>query len=711
MNLRRLGRLTRKELRETLRDRRTIVTLVMMPLLVYPLLTMALNRYLLSAGAVTEGYIVGVDDPAVGDWVGGVLGNPLSAPPPAILQSSGGRLAEFRVVLAEELPAREALQANQLDLAVESSGVQDGAPIDLQVIAYAGDEASLSARRILIERLQWARLAEAEAASGLGSGPTIEAVVVSGSDEPSNPLALILPLVLVLMTITGAVYPAIDLTAGERERGTMEALMASPVPRLSILLAKYVAVVTVAMATATINLVAMYVTLQASGLMDALSRGAGGGAGTLTPIAMLWVLLLLLLFSCFFAALLLSLTSFARSFKEAQAYLIPVMLLSLAPAMISLLPGIELSGLIAVAPLINVVVLARDILAGSVPVAGAAVAVFSTVVYAGAALTVAASLFGNAAVDRTSESSIGTFFRRPPVGRPESAGGRAAVPSGAVAGLVLAMLVPTSFVVSNTLSRLAAGGLGSAQSPSGSLSPLLWANAAGLILSFGLLPALVTFWNRYSVGETYRFNAPAIGSLLGAILIAAGGWAVAHELIVLADQFGLAVISEDLKERTASLAERWKDVPAAVLLLTLAATPAVVEEAFFRGFLFSALGRSLRPPAVILCTAVLFGLFHVLVGQTLLIERFLPTTFLGLILGWVAHRTGSVVPGMLLHFLHNGMLELAAKYQDQLDFLGGGYEESSHLPTSWLLITTTLLIVGLAVVTVCGGSRTSRNSI
>ncbi len=693
MNIRRLGRLTLKELRETLRDRRTIVTLVLMPLLVYPLLTMALNRYLLSAGPVATGYVVGVDDQQIGDWVGGVLRNPLSAPPPAILESSGGRLAEFKVVLSEDMPAREALEANQLDLAVESSGFRDGGPIDLRVIAYAGDEASLSARRILIERLQWARLAEAEAASGLDAGPVIEAVVVGGTDEPNNPLALILPLVLVLMTITGAVYPAIDLTAGERERGTMEALMASPVPRLSILLAKYVAVVTVAMATATINLVAMYVTLQASGLMAALAQGAGGGAGTLTPMAMLWVLLLLLLFSCFFAALLLSLTSFARSFKEAQAYLIPVMLLSLAPAMIALLPGIELSGLIAVAPLINVVVLARDILAGSVPVAGATVAVFATIVYAGAALAIAASLFGNAAVERTSESSIGSLFRRPLAGQADRD-----VPGVAVAGLVLAMLVPTSFVVSNTLSRLAAGGLGAVDSGTGSLSPLLWANAAGLILSFGLLPAVVTLWNRYRVASTYRLARPPIGGILGAIIIAAGGWAVAHELIVLADEFGLAVIGEGLKERTAALADRWKTVPSAVLLLTLAVTPAVVEEAFFRGFLFSSLRGRIRPAAVIVSTAVLFGLFHVFVGQTLLIERFLPTTFLGLLLGWVAHRTGSVLPGMLLHFLHNAMLELAAKYQDRLDFLGGGYEDSSHLPPLWLAVTAGLLLVGLATV-------------
>src|SRR6185503_2333002 len=69
-------------------------------------------------------------------------------------------------------------------------------------------------------------------------------------------LRAVVPLILILMTITGAVYPAIDLTAGERERGTLEILVAAPVPRLALLFAKYVTVVTVALMTAVVNLTA-----------------------------------------------------------------------------------------------------------------------------------------------------------------------------------------------------------------------------------------------------------------------------------------------------------------------------------------------------------------------------------------------------------------------------------------------------------------------
>ena len=109
------------------------------------------------------------------------------------------------------------------------------------------------------------------------------------------------------MTITGAVYPAIDLTAGERERGTLEALMAAPVPRLGLLIAKYIAVMAVALLTATANLLAMSVTLLSTGL-GPLVFGEGG----LSVLLIVQVLGLLVLFAAFFSAILLAITSFAQ---------------------------------------------------------------------------------------------------------------------------------------------------------------------------------------------------------------------------------------------------------------------------------------------------------------------------------------------------------------------------------------------------------------
>ena len=102
----RLVRLCQKELKETLRDRRTIVTLLLMPVLVYPILSMALNRFLLSAGTVSEGFTVSVGTIAERDQLDVWLSDKRSYPPEAILKASGNEVANFKVsVIDDATPA------------------------------------------------------------------------------------------------------------------------------------------------------------------------------------------------------------------------------------------------------------------------------------------------------------------------------------------------------------------------------------------------------------------------------------------------------------------------------------------------------------------------------------------------------------------------------------------------------------------------------
>ncbi|MCA9135976.1 MAG: CPBP family intramembrane metalloprotease [Planctomycetales bacterium] len=686
----RLVRLCQKELRETLRDRRTIITLVMMPLLVYPLLSMALNRFLISATAgVTEEtpYTIGVASDAEGELLVAWLDDPMSRPPAAVLKASDGRLAKFRVVntSTDGSTPDEALKSNKIDLAAT---VEIGFPTRIRITAFNGDLASQGAQRVLVERLQWYRLARAESAATEANAKYVPPADLTvdriGAVEKPSMLGTIVPLVLVLMTITGAVYPAIDLTAGERERGTMESLMASPVPRSYILFSKYVAVVVVALLTALANLLAMFTTLWAGRLLPILT----GGDEAFPWLAVLQILGLLVLFSGFFAAVLLSLTSFARSFKEAQAYLIPVMLLSLTPGMLSLMPGVTLSGPLAIAPLINIVLLAREVLQGTAHAAPAVVTILSTVGYAAAAIAVASKLFGSDAVSRTSGQSFGAMMHRPT--RPT------ATPSPQTAAMTLALLVPIYYLVSNVLIRVV---------PEMSINWVLLLNAVALILTFGLIPLASVILARCKFPTTYQTSVPSPLMLIGALLIGLGAWGFAHESFVIAKQLGIGGLDVDRIEKTRQTVKALRLAPAWLLVGCLALAPAVIEELCFRGFLFTALRKVLSPGRVIVTTAVIFGLFHVVTGNMLLIERFVPTTLLGLILGWIAYRTGSVWPGVLMHFTHNALLNLATKYQDKLDFLGAGFENQLHLPPSWMAVLTTLTVAGLATVWIATRSQ------
>jgi len=679
----RLVRLCDKELKETLRDRRTILTLLIMPLLVYPILSMALNRFVLTTGESTSEYLIGVDSVAELSQVDQWLADARSVPPEAVLQASGGQLAQFRAVVLEQESISHALEQRTIDVGISIAGLDSLTPT-VTLISSPDNIASENARRVLVERLQWLRMATAkEQIQQLGSSfsePVEIRLQEVGDASKASPLATIVPLILVLMTITGAVYPAIDLTAGERERGTMEAMMASPVSRGAVLFAKYAAVVFVSLLTAMVNLAAMFTTLWAGGLIQLLT-----GEETFPWIAVLRVFGLLILFSTFYSALLLSLTSFAKSFKEAQAYLIPVMLISLAPAMLSLFPGADLSSGLAILPLINVVLLARDLLSGSVNPVGAAAAITSTIAYAIAALAIAARLFGDNAVERTSQQSIGSLLRRPERNRP--------VPTPAAAALMLALLLPIYFVVSNGLMRF----LGEYGAGIG-INTQLGLNAAALIVSFGLVPLVGAWAGRARLATTYRLVPSGWITIVGSVLIGLGAWAFAHEAFVIADQLGLGRLdARQISAAQGTIARMRRGSPA-VLLAVFAVAPAVVEELCFRGYLFSAFRTILTPVRTVIVTAVLFGLFHVLTGNALLIERFIPSTFMGLVIGVAAVRSGSVLPGIVIHGIHNGLLICVLYYQDRLEFLATDLDSQTHLPPSWLLIASVLLAVGILLI-------------
>ncbi|NLF73409.1 MAG: CPBP family intramembrane metalloprotease [Candidatus Anammoximicrobium sp.] len=709
----RLARLCLKELREILRDRRTIVTLVLMPLLVYPLLSLGFQRLLLTslgaAGQLT--CVVAVTPEAEGEHVQRflTLGDALlrqTQPPAQPVQKPSGRkgprplstrVPEPRIQWVAGANLEQEVVSGSVDLAIlvqrESvAGVRGDRASSLrcELISREGSTVSKAALDYVQDRLRavnerYVRKQLELAGQGVRYPVQTASRIVRGTGAAFS-LTTLIPLVLILMTMTGAVYPAIDLTAGERERGTLEALMAAPVPRLELLAAKYVAVVTVALLTASANLLAMTITLVTTGLGKVLFGDAG-----LPPWVLVEVLALLVLFAGFFSAVLLALTSFARSFKEAQAYLIPVMLLSLAPGLISLMPGVEFNGLLAVTPLVNIVLLARGLFDGTADPTLAAVAVLATALYAVAAIGLAARVFGTDAILYGSEASWSDLFRRP--------AGAARVPRVSSAMLCLALLFPCYFLVAGLL----------AQMPYDSPSTLLILNGVATAVLFAGFPTAAAMVQRLPLRETFRLNAARLPAWAGAVMLGLCLWPLAHEIYLLNELIGLATLSQERIELAHQLLASWREVSPWVIVAALAAAPAVCEELLFRGYLLRALLAATSERHSIVLSAVLFGGFHVVATDALATERLLPSTFLGLILGWVAWRTASVVPGMVLHACHNGLLLMLAYYRDELAARGWGLQEQSHMPLAWLAVAATGLIVGLSLLWMgaSGAGRTS----
>ncbi len=679
----RLWRLTRKELRETLRDRRTIITLVLMPLLVYPLLSVAFRQFFFSnfsKATDLEWRIAGDDEQTLKGF-----GQQMAIGGQVIEKIDGTEKDPPKIRLMVSSHLENAVRNGDADLAIrarldQGPGLPPGGQVHYELI-YQKDSVLSRAIVDYAERRLWAFCEQVYGERLKQRGASGEPIAkwnrrpLSGESVQVVSMATLVPLILILMTITGAVYPAIDLTAGERERGTLESLMAAPLPRLSMLLAKYFAVLTVALLTAGANLLGMSITVYSTGLGPMLFGDRG-----LTPAAIVIVLLLLVLFAAFFSALLLAVTSFARSFKEAQAYLIPFMLLAIAPGFLSVMPGIQLSAALAVVPLVNIVLLARDVLQGEINPLLAGAAVVSTALYGIAALALAARIFGSDAILYGSQGSWADLFRRPEELRTQ--------PTVTGAALCAAVV----FALQNVLS-----GLFAISSAAMSLENRLLLSAAlggFLYLAVPLGISRLQFVN-FLQGFQLRFGQ--VLSYVGALCLGLSLWTFAHEIVLLTQ--GLNWMSVDFKKLANSeIFEQIKHLNPFLLVGTMAIAPAICEEWFFRGYLLGSLRGRIPGWAAIGATGILFGLFHVFVSGGVGGVRLLPSTLLGLVLGWICWRTKSVFPGMLLHATHNGLLVLIGRYQDDLAKVGIGVQEQQHLTILWLVGAAFGVAFGVAII-------------
>lgn len=719
----RMIRLARKELRESLRDRRTLVTLIVMPLIVYPLLGSVVQKFAISRidpnprpaivvldGSISEETAKAIVedpelDPAPGDDgagastpenevalsikdVAGSLAGPSTGAAIGSLTSpdnSDGppiRLKRYpKPIMAEHI--EEFLQADEADVGIlqmpevlnaATGRVESG---EIKVISRNGDTFSRRAAIAVERRLQALRDRELrrlldQTRFGSEIMPTISRYTVANAAPAASPLGAFVPLMLVLMTMTGAVYPSIDLTAGERERGTLEMLMAAPVSRAQLLTGKFVAVLTVAVLTAIINLVAMLVTLYATGF-DRILLADGASFKMFFQ-----VLALLVVFASFFSAVLLSITSFARSFREAQAWLIPLMLVSLAPGILSLMPGVNLTPGLALVPLVNIVLLGRELFQGTAPTHLYVITLLSTLAYTILALRVAANVFGRDTVLFGSSTGIisSTIL---------TDGTRVRIPLSVGIGWLL-LLIPLFLVLSGLRSRIVA---------IDNLSGQLILSGFLTILLFAILPLAITKWLRVSTADVFALHRFRIAAFFGALFLGCTMWTIAYQMLIFSKgplQWMEILNNTKLRE----LAERLtSETPFFIRITTLALIPAVCEELFFRGFLINTLQKTAsswqRP---MLISTFIFAAFHVLVDQSLTLERFPATFLLGLVLCGIRLSSGSIFPGMAMHAISNGLLLSLKELDPVFQFLGLNLsiENESSLP-AWFLATSALISV------------------
>ncbi|MCL6566209.1 MAG: ABC transporter permease subunit [Acidobacteriia bacterium] len=388
MTLRNVLIVYRKELLDMMRDRRTLFATLVFPLVLFPLLStgfaklseMSLEKTRREAQRIM------------------LLGEEHAPELAARIRAD----EQFDVV-APEANFREQINEKKLRAAVEfppgfQASLEQGAPApEIRIYLYQTELRSEAAAERLEaiareyrEQVVGRRLASRGFSAALLKPVETRREDVARAEQVAGMrLGRLLPYFIILLCASGALHPAIDLTAGEKERGTLETLLASAARRIELVAGKFLVVLTLSLVTTLLALGSFaYSVLY-------LQRGGSGASETFTVSAGSAVLVfaLVLPVAVLLSGVLLALAVFAKSYKEAQSYTGYVMLGVLLPAIGSVLPGVEINPVTAWVPILNVSLVAQEIFTGSFPWLSIALVLISSCVYAALGLGLAAWQF------------------------------------------------------------------------------------------------------------------------------------------------------------------------------------------------------------------------------------------------------------------------------------------------------------------------------
>ncbi len=392
MSLRNIGIVYRKELTDSLRDRRTLVSMIVIPLLVFPVMMLGFSYLAVKLVGQAKKEVPqimvlgGEDSPKVMARLRNLDTIEIVPPAPDYVE----QISNKKIRAAVEIP-------KGFDAALERNE-----KTTIKIYMYEGEiKSSFAADRVekffseLREKTARDRLEARKLPVSLLKPFDIEQKNVAPPEKVGGSMfGGLIGYMVILLCMTGAMYPAIDLTAGEKERGTMETILCSPVERTHLVLGKFLMVLTASLASAVLSVISMGVSfLGVSKLGSLESGGRSVFQMSINPKAVLAVFGMVLPMAVLFAAALMTIALFAKSYKEAQSYLTPMTFLVVIPAVASLLPGVELNAKLALVPVLNTSLVSKEILTGTYHWNYIALIFLSSCAYAAAAMFIAVRMF------------------------------------------------------------------------------------------------------------------------------------------------------------------------------------------------------------------------------------------------------------------------------------------------------------------------------
>ena len=398
----------KKELKDTIRDRRTLMAMVVMPMLLMPVMTIGMFKFLDYQMEKQAEKIVKVSIIENGEA-------------PALIEMIKDQ--EKIEIVETEGEIKEAVTNGDLDLGIiipenfqENIDEQEIAEITIvQKSTNMDSESALARISFLVANFNNEILLERFANQEINP-KVLSKVVIVPEDMATEKetggfiLGLMIPLFIVMWSIMGGQYTAIDVSAGEKERKTLESLLLTPIKRIEIVLGKFLAVSTVSLTSVIISIGSFYVALIYSGGFGPMAQNGQGLSAekmaesvvvnfSIEPLAILLLIIVSLFLVLMFSAIVLSVAIFAKSFKEAQSYISPSYLVVILPViLVNSMPGFEPAIWFFALPAVNATLLFKEVLMGVYDSGHILLTLGSLIVYSAMAIIIATKIYSKESV-------------------------------------------------------------------------------------------------------------------------------------------------------------------------------------------------------------------------------------------------------------------------------------------------------------------------
>ncbi|MBS6426587.1 MAG: CPBP family intramembrane metalloprotease [Clostridioides difficile] len=602
----------KKEMLDILRDKKTLFMMIVVPLLLYPLLMLLMIQVMnMSASSMNSKDInIAFNNKPNKVLVSMIEDDNLEKD----TKNTSNDKGKIRVLDVDNY--KKSLEENKIDAYIKME--EKKSSINYQIYINSSQENSSNAlKRIetVLDKYKRFTIEKTLSEKGLDVQATLEPITYSTVDVAKTEevagyfLGQILPFILIIGVLLGSIYPAIDVMAGEKERGTLETLFTLPISNLELVMGKYMAVSLSAIVTAILNILSMGLTmafiLVSGGISSQFGFGNFNYGDLVLPI--ITTLICICLFSMVVSAISMCVCSLAKSFKDAQNYITPLMLIIMIPSYVSMIPNIVLDRVTAVIPVVNISLLIKSVLSFKSDLNLIALVLASNVAFVILAIILLSKMFNSEEILFGNSKSFSFLEKR---------------------------------------SNIKKGSI-----PTVSDGVILYAVGLVLLIYVGSLVQI-----KFDFKEVFSLKVPKLKHVFGSIVLWIGGYI----LIMIITQLILFLFPQNME--VAESLNKALFIKDSVLLnlLAIALLPAICEEMFFRGFIFSSFSKSKDKnksiKLAIICSGVLFGIMH------MDFIRIIPTSILGIIFAYSVYKSGSIFVSMLLHFLNNSVAVVLNHY-------------------------------------------------